>query len=221
VSIPVLTKFAPQTIAKVYSPINGEISVIELMGRKKIMVGGLTQSGPMAEEVWAAAVGELRKDLKSSPEKILLLGVCGGSLAKLLELYFPKSQITGIDIDPLMVSLGEKYLGLSHIKNLQVEISDAADYLLYALRHKLLFDLIFVDLYLGDRVPENCQSQDFLLGLKNILKKEGTIVFNRLYYNNHVFEAEKFLDKLSKIFNDLVCRKVLTNFFVFAKKNKR
>ncbi|TSC53454.1 MAG: Uncharacterized protein LiPW16_386, partial [Microgenomates group bacterium LiPW_16] len=82
-------------------------------GKRKIVVSGLTQSGPLAEKVWESGIKTLigeragrhkirpfRADL--SAPSILILGLGGGSLAKLLNKYFPQAKITGIEIDPLM-----------------------------------------------------------------------------------------------------------------------
>ncbi|TSC53453.1 MAG: hypothetical protein LiPW16_385 [Microgenomates group bacterium LiPW_16] len=74
-------------------------------------------------------------------------------------------------------------------------------------------------MYIGSKVPKNCQTEIFLKNLKKILKENGVIIFNRLYFKNHIFEAKIFLDKLKKIFNDLTCKKVLTNLLIFAENN--
>ena len=50
------------------------------------------------------------------------------------------------------------------------------------------------------------------------LKEFGLVVFNRHYYQNHIFEASIFLDKLKKIFNDVDSKKILTNLIIFCRK---
>lgn len=221
--IPVLTKLFPKTLEKINSPINGEISVVEQFGKRKIIVGGLTQSGPMAEEVWKEGI----KEIKEQYLKILILGLGGGSLVKLINQYFPQAKIIGVEIDPLMISLGRKYLDLKKAKNLEIIIDDASNFIRRKAlliektkERRSLFDLIFVDLYLGNNVPENCQNKLFLQNLKKILRKNGMVVFNRLYYKNHIFEAKIFLDKLGEMFNDFNCKRVLTNLFIYGLKNE-
>lgn len=233
-NIAVLTKFLPRTLVRINSPINGEVSVVEQFGQRKIVIGGLTQSGSLTEEVWKEAIEELIKIDKKSQLRhfvnetnlnILILGLGGGSLVKLLKKYFPQAKIIGVEIDPIMIELGKNYLELVKFKNLKIEIADASDFIRRKAllikktkERQSLFDLIFVDLYLGDNVPENCQNELFLQNLKKISRKNGMVVFNRLYYKNHIFEAKIFLDKLEKIFNDLDCKKVLTNLFIFARR---
>lgn len=214
----VLQKFFPKTIAKVTSAINGEISVVEQFGKRKIVVSNLTQSGPLAEKVWSIGLQHVNMLTCYDPgiRNILILGLGGGSLAKLINKYFPKAKTIGVEIDPIMIDLGKKYLNLSNFKNLKIKIDDATN---FVKKTNEKFDLIFVDLYIGNKIPENCQTENFLKNLKKILTKKGVIIFNRLYFKNHIFEAKIFLDKLRKIFNDLTCKKVLTNLLVFARNN--
>lgn len=232
-NIPVLTKFLPKTLDKISSPINGEIFVVEQFGKKKLVIGGLTQSGPMAEEIWGRGleysifdvmpnsfrhpkrIQKLVRD--DEPLNILILGLGGGSLVKLLNQYFPQAKITGIEIDPIMVKLGRQYLDLASAKNLKIVIEDANVFLQKRLNDEL-FNLIFVDMYLGDRVPEFLENEIFLRNLKNLLTKNGIVVFNRLYYKNHIFTHRFFLDKLAKIFDDLNSKKIISNILIFARR---
>ena len=217
-----LPSLLPKTIFKTNSPINGEISVIELYGRNKIVVGGLTQSGPIAEEIWGKAINKYQiTNFKLQISNILVLGVGGGSLIKLLNQSYPQAKIVGVEIDPIMINLGKQYLGLDTAKNLEIIINDAYNYLQSAIRHKLTYDLIFIDMYLGDKIPDRCQSEEFLQNLKKIMAKNGIVFFNRLYYKNHISEAEIFLDKIKKIFNYFNAIKIFANLFIYAVKNEQ
>lgn len=212
-----LQKFFPKTLVKISSPINGEISVVEQWGRRKIVVSGLTQSGPLAEKIWDSGIKNL-SSIIHYPSSILILGLGGGSLVKLLNKYFPQAKIIGVEIDPLMAELGQQYLELSKAKNLKIIIDDAIN---FVKKTNEKFDLIFFDLYIGDKIPKDYQTKFFLKNLKKLLRENGMIVFNCLYFKNHIFEAKVFLDKLRKIFNDVNCKKVLTNLLIFVRENGR
>ena len=92
----------------------------------------------------------------------LILGLGGGTVAKLVRKKWPEAKITGVDIDPIMVELGEKYLGLREF-DVDTKIGDAFDYLIKyqssAINH---FDLIIADLYNGDKYPEKFETSAFL-----------------------------------------------------------
>src|SRR5260221_6439906 len=134
-------------ITEVKSPINGKISVHwELGWGKVIKVNGLTQSGGILFEVWQSTLRKLQKK-KPELKNCLILGLGGGSVAKIVSKNWPSSKITGVDIDEKMVSLGKKYLGLDKIK-IDTKIADAYKFV------NGKFDLILVDLYCGDKFPE-------------------------------------------------------------------
>lgn len=219
--IAVLKKLLPKTIFKINSPKNGEISVVEQFGRRKIVVGKLTQSGPVMEEIWRETIKYLRCYSRESgnPDNkklnILILGLGGGSIIKIINKFFPTAKITAVDYDPIMVELGKKYLGFKESENLKIIIEDAEVFLQ---NDEELFDLIFVDLFSGDTIPKKTETEIFLRRIKEKLKEFGLVVFNRHYYQNHISEANIFLDKLKKIFNDVSSKKILTNLLIFARR---
>jgi hypothetical protein len=44
--------FVPRIIEKVYSPINGKIQVVKLLGETRIVVNKMLQSGGLVELIW-------------------------------------------------------------------------------------------------------------------------------------------------------------------------
>lgn len=213
----------------VNSPVNGEISVIKSLAfGTYISVGNLTQSGGVVEEIWRKT---LRKVHNSSfiIHNSLILGLGGGSTAKVIRKLWPDTKITGVDIDPLMIELGKKYLGLDKYE-VQVQIEDAMGFLIqkskiktpsfakatkgkqnYNLklktkntRYKIQdtkYNLICVDLYVGDDFPVKFESDEFLRRTRTVLADNGIVVFNRLYYGEKRKQAMLFGEKLKKHFS--------------------
>lgn len=200
--------FFPQKLEEVYSPINGKIVVEKFRGKISVKVGGLSQSGGLVENLWQEGL----KNLNIFPKKILILGLGAGTLANLLSKKFPDAKTIGVEIDPVMINLGKKYFNLNKIKNLSIKIIDAEKY-----SDKNKYDLIFVDLYLADIFPKNFENNIFLKKISKKLTKTGMVIFNRLYYANHIFKAKIFLDKLSKIFKYCISKNIKYNTLVFAK----
>lgn len=185
-----------EVLAERTSPINGKIRVLRSLGLGTyIQVENLTQSGGVVTRVWKTSLKKVKRK-KKEVKTCLILGLGGGSAATLVKKYWPNAKITGVDIDPIMVSLGKKYLGLSEVK---VEIEDAKEFL----KNKKKFDLILVDAYVGDNFPEKFEKEDFLLSVKSSLGKEGIAVFNRLYYGEKRPLAVKFAERLDKIFGNV------------------
>lgn len=135
--------FYPQTIETVSSPYNGQIKVTKFRGKYSVWVSGFEQSGPVyVEKIWRRA---LRHSGLSRIVNVLILGLGCGSLVKLISKKWPKAKITGVEIDPVMISLGKKYFNLEKFKNLKIIQDDAK-------KQKLSgYDLIICDAYLGGK----------------------------------------------------------------------
>lgn len=167
------------------SKFNGDVRVVKSWGMGTyIQVNGLTQSGGIVESIWRQTLKKLRAE---EIESVLILGLGGGTVANLVGKHWPKTKITGIDIDPVMVELGKKYLGLTGV---HVKIQDAYDF------DSRGYDLVIVDLYKGDEFPKKFEENKFLKKLTN----NKLVIFNRLYYGDKKPEAVRFGNKLHKVF---------------------
>ena len=201
-------------LEEVESPINGKIQVVRSLGLGTyIQVEGLTQSGGVVNEVWKTTLRKLKNKRTKELKNCLILGLGGGSAAKLVRKFWPDAKITGVEIDPIMVNLGKKYLKLDAV-GVDVMIDDAENFL-STISHQPLrardpqgsatlvisYDLILVDLYIGRDVPEKFESENYIHLVRSLLERSGIAIFNRLYYAEKRKEAEKFGEKLEKTFS--------------------
>lgn len=180
------------------SRFNGEVKVVKsLAWGTYIQVGGITQSGGVVEKIWREAL----KNIEGDFEDILILGLGGGSVAKILRNEFRGAKITGVEIDPVMVEMGQKYLGTKEL-DVEIVIDDAYSFLLKNKNKK--FDLIVVDIYQGKTYPSFFESDEFLDLVRTVLARgSGTLVFNRLYTSDAGVRksAVKFGERLEKKFS--------------------
>ena len=226
----ILSYLFPQTVEKVYSKYNGEIRVTRFCGRISIEAGGLMQSGKFLEETWWKLISNIKFPISNIPAspagrqykipntkyKILILGLGGGSIIHVLNRKFPKAQITGVDIDKEIVTLGKKYNGLDQTSNLTIKIADALKFIASESKKKKKYDLIFVDLYWGYTIPSQFQTASFLKQLDQILLRGGIVIFNRLKIQMNNPEAKQFLDKLRNIFQYVNTTTILATTLVVA-----
>ncbi|MGA3291850.1 MAG: fused MFS/spermidine synthase [Candidatus Microgenomates bacterium] len=182
------------------SKYNGNLRVINTFGMGTyIQADGLTQSGGIVETIWRQTIKKV-KSKKPKAKNCLILGLGGGTVAKLIKKNWPEVRIAGIEIDPIMIELGKKYLGLDQLE-VETKIGDA-----FQVNQKLKnekFDLIIVDLYNGDKFPEKFGTENYIRFMRTILTSGGIVVFNRLYYGDKRPETVKFGDKLKKIFSEV------------------
>ena len=191
------------TVDEVESKVSGKITVIKSFAfGTYLSAGNLTQSGGVVYDVWRSTLKKV-KGKRQEIKDCLILGLGGGSAAKLVRKFWTEAKITGVDLDPVMIDLGKKYLGLDKL-GVDIKIGDAVDFVkksqIQNSKSKLKYDLILVDLYVGDEFPEKFETEVFLKLTLKPLTDGGIVVFNRLYYGEKRAEAMRFLKTLEKVY---------------------
>ncbi len=205
-------------LEKAESKINGLIEIREdIFGRRSLLVGGISQSGYSVEKLWEKVIKKA-VDWKPKTESCLVLGLGAGSVAKVIHNFFPKAKIVGLEVDPIMIKMAKKYFDLSTVKNLEIKICDAIStisHLPSAINH---YDLILIDLYLGDQVPKEATKEEFIKSVKKSLSPSGIAIFNRLYYGQKKKEANQFESRLKKTFSRVEPLHVDVSIFFFCQE---
>lgn len=76
-------------------------------------------------------VEELRQHLEncdSGSKNVLILGLGGGALCTYLHQTFPQLTVDGVEIDPTMVDLAERYFGFKPSETLRPHIADGLSF---------------------------------------------------------------------------------------------
>ncbi len=164
----------------------------------------------------------LRKGLKFigferilTMDKILVLGVAGGSVIKTLvdEIHF-EGKITGVEIDKYVIAIANEYFHLDQIQNLEIVIDDAFE---FVLKTKEKYDLIIIDVFQDTNMPNFLFEKFFVDRICYLLNSKGFILFNTMVLNDkqkqlnldffNAFDSTKFsVTKLHKIeeLNELI-----------------
>lgn len=79
--------------------------------------------------------------LNNKESSIAVIGVGGGGLCLLLRKLFPKSMITGVDIDPVVIDLAKNYFGLITDEKLKIVIEDGIKFI----KESEKFDVVIFD----------------------------------------------------------------------------
>ncbi len=200
----------PKVIYQTSSEYNGDISVIQVGRTRRLSVDGLTQSinwdSPSCMRMYWGKAIEILKQNEPSLKKLMILGLGGGTLAHLVSKEFPGIFISSIEIDSVIVDVARQYFDLESIPNHQVTTADAMA--IVSMPEKFgfdqySFDALFVDIYCGDMFPELGKSGAFIVGIKNLVKPGGLVIFNRIYLENHQDDVNIFIDSLHDHFHDL------------------
>lgn len=200
-----------KVLEEVDSPINGHLKVMTDFTWGTHIVSKITQSGGVLKNVWGPTLRKLKyKYFINPPKNALILGLGGGTVAWQLREIVPEIEITGIEIDPIMVDLGKKHLKWD--EETKVIIGDAVDEVNKFVNYNEKFDLILVDMYVGETVPEKISNLQFIKQVNKLINEKGITVYNRTYYGDmrdkaHQFEKvlEKVFDKVDRFYPEANC----------------
>jgi len=130
----------------------------------------------------------------TAPIRVLVLGVGGGAVLKMLNEYFNCSNITGIELNPIHIQLAQNYFAIKG-KEYELIEADAIEYVKNYRGEK--FDLIIDDLFYEEEgepmkvaSPDNC----WLMHLYALLKPQGVIAMN-FVGRNAAFSAAPLHDQ--------------------------
>ncbi|MDI5951078.1 spermidine synthase [Flavobacterium yafengii] len=117
-----------------------------------------------------------------SMNHVLVLGVAGGSVIKTLvdEIKY-KGKITGVEIDPEIIKIANIYFKLDEVKNLEIVIDDAFE---FVLKTKAKYDLIIIDIFQDTTMPNFLFETFFINRVCSLLKSRGFILFNTMLLND-------------------------------------
>lgn len=129
--------------------------------------------------VWdalAAAVAVLPPGRRRS---VLLLGLGGGSAARVVRALAPRARIVGVEIDPSVVRLARRWFDLDAL-GIEVVVEDARAYLE---RCEGRFDAVLEDVFIGtgrDAVKPEWLPQPGLARAAGCLARRGILASNAL-----------------------------------------
>lgn len=142
---------------------------------------------------------------------VLVLGFGLGSIPQLLEQSFQKQyQYTAVEIDESVLYLANKY-SLSKIhSSIDLICADARSFVEQSQEQ---FDLICMDVFLDDVIPNTLMSNQFLESLKKNLTPDGILLYNSLAYLPRDVQLSR------KFFNDTFLPAFPHGTFIRAKGN--
>lgn len=135
--------------------------------------------------------------LKPHPQSILIIGLGGGTLPRALTQLLPQATIESVEIDPAVVRVAEKYFDFAVSERSRVVEQDGRVFVKRAIREKRRYDLIMLDAFDHEYIPEHLLTQEFLREVKSLLAPDGVLAANtfsssRLYNHESVTYASVF-----------------------------
>lgn len=169
---------------------NAFLKVVLHKGRYKLITDGAIYS-----------FGDLYSNYRTSFERLdwethpikscLILGLGLGSIPDMLVTRFKKDiDFTAVEIDEAVISLAYDYVLSPKKIKVQVYTADAASFLEW---HEETYDLICSDVFEGDRIPADLETEEALKAMRDRLNPGGVLIYNRLSrYKSDITKNLKF-----------------------------
>jgi spermidine synthase len=111
----------------------------------------------------------------AAPQSILMIGLGGGSMVKYLHKHVPEADITVVEINAGVIDMRHEFLVPPDSDRLHTVCADGARFLV---RPPQAYDLILVDGFTGQGMPDDLCSRSFYQHCRAALTPHGLLVAN-------------------------------------------
>ena len=116
--------------------------------------------------------------LNPDPKHVLIVGLGGGTLPSALQKLFPNARIDVAEIDPAITEVAKKYFYFTPNSKMQVAEEDGRVFVKRALKKKEKYDLVMLDAFDHEYIPEHMLTKEFLQEVRGLLSEKGVLASN-------------------------------------------
>ena len=116
--------------------------------------------------------------LVPEPTSVLMIGMGGGTIPTVLAELYPDAAIDVVEIDPAVVAVAEQFFAFEATPNMRVITLDGRVFAKRAALNESTYDLILLDAFNGDYIPEHLTTREFLSEVKSLMKPGAVAVAN-------------------------------------------
>ena len=178
---------------------NDELNVLLVNGQYQLVTPEAIYSYGKRYDNYFSAFKKIDLD-KEEINSVLLLGLGLGSIPYMLEKYFKKDyQYMAVEIDNDIINLASKYV-LNYLNSEVITV--CADAIRFVQIDQNQYDLVAMDVFISDYIPQEFETEEFLQNLKNRIAPNGLLMFNRLYFfdKDKVKTEQYFKTTFKKVF---------------------
>ena len=146
--------------------------------------------------------------LNPVPQRVLLVGLGGGTLVTALQTLLPGAPIDAVEIDAAVIQMARQYFDLDPGPYTRLYAEDGRVFVKRMQRQNVKYDLIVLDAFDHQYIPEHMLTREFLLEVKSLLTEHGVLAAN-------TFSVSKLYDHESATYYS-----VFGDFFGLKKNNR-
>ena len=127
--------------------------------------------------------------VQNEPKRMLIVGLGGGTLPDTYSRLFPDTEIVISEIDDAVFRVAREYFGFEETHKIKVDVGDARVFIKRAGLRGEKFDLVILDAFNGEYIPEHLMTVEFLEEVKKLLPDDGMVVSNT-FSTSRLYAAE-------------------------------
>ena len=132
-------------------------------------------------------------------ERVLMIGVGGGSIAHFLQRHFPTCHIDAVDISPAILEVARNFFTLRENGMLHIYCQDGDTSLR---QNETQYDLILLDAFDGEGMAPNLYAAPFFALAREHLCENGILCCN--LWSNHAATRRRVFSQLRKSFTETI-----------------
>lgn len=113
--------------------------------------------------------------LVDRPERVLVVGLGGGTVPNFLRKHLPGLTIDVVDIDPEVVAVAKSHFGFREDAKMRAYVADGRHFIE---QRDGVYDIIFLDAYGLHNIPYSLTTREFLQSVRRALTPRGVVIGN-------------------------------------------
>ncbi len=113
--------------------------------------------------------------LVEKPQRILIVGLGGGSMPRFIHRLLPDVRVDNVEIDPVVVEAATKFFFFKEDERMKVHVGDGRKFIEDS---KDKYDIIYLDAFGPDFIPYSLATAEFLKSVKSHLADGGVVASN-------------------------------------------
>ena len=123
------------------------------------------------------------------PAKLLIIGEGGGTIPTALQEMFPDMQIDLVEIDAAVDRVAKRFFEFKPGPKMRIFIEDGRVFVKRMRAQNPQYNMILLDAFDADYIPEHLLTREFLQEVKSILAPDGVLVANT-FSNSALYDYE-------------------------------
>lgn len=111
-------------------------------------------------------------------KKVLMIGLGGGSVPRIIHKFFPQVQIDTVELDPAVVEAAKKHFFYVTDDRSRAIVRDGRVQVRIFLKKNVKYDIVMLDAFRGGYIPYHLTTKEFMEQCKGLLTERGIVAAN-------------------------------------------